>query len=429
MSFASLNHLLTLELLELAYARTPKNKAPGIDGQTAKDYAANLPENLQSLLDRAHTGRYFAPPVRRTYIPKDKPGETRPLGIPTFEDKVLQRAVVMILETVYEPIFHDGSYGFRPGRSAHQALQYLRDELQSWNGGWVVDADIRRYFDTLDHGCLRELLQRRVCDGVLTRLIGKWLKAGVLEDGELTHPEEGTPQGGVVSPLLANIYLHHVLDEWFEQDVKPRLRVRALLIRYADDFVLVFQNEKDAREIFARLPERFAQHGLTIHPEKTRLVKFRPVPRHQKRGLNREERPPSTFDFLGFTHYWGRSRKGVWVVKQNTASNRLTRTIRRISEWCRRHRHEKISDQHAMLSSKLQGHYQYYGITGNYRALRSLHCAATRVWKKWLTRRNRRRCWTWADHRRMLSRLCLPPPRVVHSVYRVLQRTFPFSVT
>jgi group II intron reverse transcriptase/maturase len=420
MSFSSLNHLLTLELLEQAFAKTPRDKAPGVDGQTWKDYAANLAENLPSLLDRAHSGRYFAPPVRRTYVPKDQPGEKRPLGIPTIEDKVLQRAVVMILETVYEPLFHEGSYGFRPGRSAHQALQSLYDQLSAWGGGWIIDADIRRYFDTLDHGHLRELLSRRVRDGVLIRLIGKWLNAGVLEDGKITHPDEGTPQGGVVSPLLANVYLHYVLDEWFEQDVKPRLRSSAFLIRYADDFVLAFRNEQDAREVLALLGARFAAYGLTIHPEKTRLVKFRPVPRAQKTGAEREQRPPSTFDFPGLTHHWGRSRKGQPVVKQKTSSKRFTRTITRISQWCRSHRHDKICDQHATLSSKLQGHYQYYGITGNFPALKSLLRAVERVWRTWLTRRNRRRSWSWKQHQRMLKRWALPPPRIVHTVYLAL---------
>ena len=246
-----------------------------MDGQTAADYAANLEGNLRSLLDRAKSGRYQAPPVRRVHIPKGTGPETRPIGIPTFEDKVLQRAVVMVLEAVYEQDFLDCSYGFRPGRSAHQALDALWHRLMEMRGGWVLEIDIRKFFDTLDHRHLHAILRRRVRDGVLLRLIGKWLNAGVLEDGSVTHPEAGSPQGGVISPVLANIYLHEVLDKWFEQTVKPRLKGRAFLIRYADDAVLVFEREGDARRVLDVLPKRFGKYGLTLHPEKTRLVPFR----------------------------------------------------------------------------------------------------------------------------------------------------------
>jgi group II intron reverse transcriptase/maturase len=415
MAFTSLNHLLDLDLLREAFCRTPKDKAPGVDGQTWADYEANLEENLQSLLRRAKSGTYRAPPVRRVHVPKGTGNETRPIGIPTLEDKVLQRAVVMLLEPLYEPLFHKGSYGFRPGRSAHQALESLWEQLMATSGGWILDVDIRKFFDTLDHGHLRDLLRHRVRDGVLLRLIGKWLKAGVLEDGQIIHPEEGTPQGGVISPLLANIYLHYVLDEWLEQEVKPRLRGRAFLIRYADDFVLGFTGEADARRLLEVLPRRFARYGLTIHPDKTHLLRFRPGPCGRSGATPERDR---SFDFLGFTHYWGRSRKGRWVVKRKTATSRLTRAIMKISEWCRRHRHEKIKKQHATLSSKLRGHFNYYGITGNSDALSAFRHFATRVWKKWLSRRNRERRWTWKKHCRMLKRYPLPPATVVHSVCR-----------
>jgi RNA-directed DNA polymerase len=415
MAFTSLNHLLDLGLLQQAYARTSKVSAPGVDGQTARDYEADLPENLQALLGRVKTGAYFAPPVRRVHIPKGTGPETRPIGIPTFEDKVLQRAVVMLLEPLYEPLFHAGSYGFRPGRSAHQALESLWKQSMNTGGGWILDVDIRKFFDTLDHRHLRELLRRRVRDGVLLRLIDKWLKAGVLEDGALSYPEEGTPQGGVISPLLANIYLHYVLDEWLERQVRPRLRGRMFLIRYADDFVLGFTCEADARQVLAELPQRFADHGLTIHPDKTRLVRFRP---RVKTGGRPDRDVPHTFDFLGFTHYWGRSRKGTWAVKRKTASTRFTRTLRRISEWCRENRHQPIAQQHATLRQKLQGHYAYYGITGNSAALSRMLHFVTGIWKKWLARRNREGRWTWEVHNRMLERYPLPPARTVHSVLR-----------
>ena len=415
MAFTSLNHLLYLDLLREAFHRTPKDKAPGVDGQTWAEYAANLEENLQGLLERAKSGTYRAPPVRRVHIPKGSGSETRPIGIPTLEDKVLQRAVVMLLEPLYEPLFHEGSYGFRPGRSAHQALQQLRDETMATNGGWILDVDIRKFFDTLDHSRLRELLQHRVRDGVLLRLISKWLNAGVLEDGQLFHPDEGTPQGGVVSPLLANLYLHYVLDRWIEREVRPRLRGRVFLIRYADDFVLGFTCEADARRVLEWLPKRFSAHGLAIHPEKTRLVRFRP---HWRGRGPKHDDPPHTFDFLGFTHYWALSRKRHWVVKQKTASSRFTRAFTKIATWCRRNRHLKIAEQHRKLSQKVQGHYNYYGITGNSQPLSSFNTFVIRVWKKWLGRRNREKRWNWARHRRMLERYPLPRPATVRSALR-----------
>ena len=415
MAFTSLNHLLDLQTLWIALSQTPIDKAPGVDGQTAADYGRDLTSNLESLLERAKSGTYRAPPVRRAHIPKGKAGETRPIGIPTFEDKVLQRAVVSILEPLYEPLFHEGSYGFRPGRSAHQALESLWQQTMATGGGWILDVDIRKFFDTLDHGHLRELLRQRVRDGVLLRLIGKWLKAGVLEDGNVSYPDEGTPQGGVISPLLANIYLHYVLDEWIDQEVKPRLRGRIFLIRYADDFVLGFTREDDARRVLEVLPKRFGKYGLTIHPDKTRLVRFRP---EAKARGTRTTDEPHTFDFLGFTHYWGKSRKGRPVVKRKTASNRLTRAITTIADWCRRHRHQPLREQHHRLKQKLQGHYNYYGITGNSESLSKYYHNATHAWKKWLSRRNRERRWNWARHRCMMKRYSLPLPVAVHSVLR-----------
>ena len=320
-AFTTLAHHIDIDWLYEAYLRTRKDGAVGVDGQTAADYAADLEGNLRSLLDRAKSGRYQAPPVRRVHIPKGTGSETRPIGIPTFEDKVLQRAVAMVLEAVYEQDFLDCSYGFRPGRSAHQALDALWHRLMEVRGGWVLEIDIRKFFDALDHRHLHAILRRRVRDGVLLRLIGKWLKAGVLEDGCVTHPESGSPQGGVISPILANAYLHEVLDTWFEQTVKPRLKGRASLIRYADDAVLVFEVEGDARRVLDVLPKRFGKYGLTLHPEKTRLVPFQGRPPGSPPGP-RDERP-GTFDFLGFTHYWGRTLKGNWAVKRKTAEEPL----------------------------------------------------------------------------------------------------------
>jgi len=413
-SFTTLAHYIDLEWLQEAYRRVRKDGATGVDEMTAASYAAHLQANLQSLLDRAKSGRYCAPPVRRVYIPKGG-GKLRPIGIPTFEDKVLQRAVAMVLEPLYEQDFKNGSYGFRPGRSAHQALEVFRQQRQALRAGWVLEVDIQGFFDTLDHAHLREFLARRVRDGVLKRLIGKWLNAGVLEEGRLHRNASGTPQGGVISPLLANIYLHYVLDEWFEQTVQPRLRGRALLVRYADDFVIGFTDAEDARRVQEVLPKRFGKYGLRLHPEKTRLIRFERPPRS---GAPPDGGRPGTFDFLGFTHYWGRSWRGYWVVKRKTASSRLSRSIRALSDWCRSHRHAPIREQHIMLAQKLRGHYAYYGITGNGASLTQFWEAAKRVWKKWLGRRSQRAYFDWPAFVRLLARYPLPLPVVVHSVYR-----------
>jgi RNA-directed DNA polymerase len=304
MAFTTLAHHIDVDWLREAYRRTRKDGAPGVDGQTAEQYAANLEENLRSLLERAKSGTYRAPPVRRVHIPKGSGAETRPIGIPTFEDKVLQRAVTMVLEAIYEQDFLDCSYGFRRGRSAHHALETLQNQAVWMPGGWVLEIDIRKFFDSLDHKRLVEILRRRVLDGVLLRLIGKWLRAGILEDGGITYPEAGSPQGGVISPMLANIFLHEVLDTWFDREVTPRLSGMAHLIRYADDAVLLFAKEGDARRVLAVLSKRFEKHGLALHPDKTRLIEFRRPDRHPPSDGDATGRP-GTFDLLGFTHYWG----------------------------------------------------------------------------------------------------------------------------
>jgi group II intron reverse transcriptase/maturase len=409
-----LNHHLDLPWLLEAYQRTRKDGAAGVDGQTALDYEADLLGNLRGLVDRAKSGTYWAPPVRRVHIPKGTgTAETRPLGIPTFEDKVLQRAVVMVLEAIYEQDFYPCSYGFRPGRSAHQALGDLWQQTMQSGGGWILEVDIRKFFDTLDHAHLRRLLRQRIRDGVLLRLIDKWLNAGVLEEGSLSYPEAGTPQGGVISPLLANVYLHYVLDEWFEREVKPCLRGRAFLIRYADDFVIGFTDEADARRVQEVLPKRFGKYGLTLHSEKTRLVPFRRPPQRPTRESPPRERP-GTFDFLGFTHFWGKSRRGANVVKQQTAASRLRRVIRRIADWCRRNSQRRLAEQHRGLSQQLVGHYGYYGIVGNANALVMVYNRVTELWRRWLSRRSWAGRLSWDGFKRLLGRLALPVPRVVH---------------
>lgn len=411
MVLVTLAHHIDIEFLKEAYKRTRKDGAVGVDGQTAEAYAENLEENLQSLLSRFKSGLYRAPPVRRVHIPKGDGKKTRPLGIPTFEDKVLQRAVTMILEAVYEQDFECCSYGFRPGRSAHGALDQLWKGSMRINGGWVVDADIEKFFDRLDHQHLRGFLDQRVRDGVLRRVIGKWLKAGVLEEGQYRRNSEGTPQGGVISPLLANIYLHEVLDTWFVKEVVPRLQGQAELLRYADDFVILFEREDDARRVMAVLPKRLSRYGLSLHPDKTRLLDFR-CPRTGGKDRSQRDR---NFDFLGFTHYWGRSRRGHWVVRQKTAKGRFKRAVVTIAAWCRRHRHLPIGEQRAALARKLTGHYAYYGITGNYRSLYRFRRQLVLTWHKWLARRSQRGM-PWARFWQLLERYALPQVRVTHSV-------------
>jgi RNA-directed DNA polymerase len=409
-ALCSLHHVIDLEWMLEAYDLTRKDGAPGIDGVTATDYEANLEANLLDLLERIKSGRYEAPPVRRVYISKAD-GSQRPLGIPTFEDKVAQRAVSMVLEAIYEQDYLPCSYGFRPGRSAHQALNSLQQEIWSKRLYWVLDIDIRKYFDSISHTHLRAFLDQRVKDGVIRRMIDKWLNAGVVEDGLLRRTTEGTPQGGVVSPCISNIFLHHVLDEWFESEVRPRLAGRCALVRFADDAVMAFDNIVDAQRVLAVLGKRLERYGLTLHPDKTRLVDFRPM---QADGTRHPDTGGTTFDFLGFTHVWGRSRKGKPMVRQITAKSRFARALAAVNDWCRKNRHLSIRDQHRHLSAMMRGHFAYYGIGGNGRRLSWFAYQVTRIWQKWLSRRDRGSAVLWTRLNEILKRHPLPAARIVH---------------
>lgn len=402
MVFTTLAHHIDLEWLREAHRRTRKDGAVGVDGETAESFAANLEGNLAALHERLKAGTYVAPAVRRVHIPKGDGSKTRPIGIPAFEDKVLQRAVAMVLEAVYEQDFLSCSFGFRPHRSAHQALELVWRSAMT-HGAVVLEVDIQAFFDSLDHTHLRSFLDRRVRDGVIRRVIDKWLKAGVLEEGSVSYPDAGTPQGGVISPLLANVYLHEVIDKWFADEVSPRLRGRAQLVRYADDFVIVFAREEDARRVMDVLPKRLAKYGLAMHPTKTRLIQFRPP------GPGRGE--PGTFDFLGFTHFWAKSRKGRWVVKRKTASGRFARALKRIATWCRLHRHHSVREQHRHVSQAVRGHYGYFGIIGNSFAIARFADRASYIWMKWLQRRSQRGV-SQERVRARLRRFPLPPPRI-----------------
>jgi RNA-directed DNA polymerase len=407
--FTSVAHAIDLEWVKEACRRTRKDGAAGVDGFTWADYAKDLEANLSALATKIRSGTYRPPPVRRAYVPKAGGGK-RPIGIPSFEDKIAQRAVAMLLEAIYEQDFWHCSYGFRPGRSAHQALEELQRRPTYWKRCWVIDADIQSFFDTIDHTKLRSILDQRVRDGVIRTLVDRWLNAGVLEQGRIMRPDEGTPQGGVISPLLANIFLHEVLDRWVLHDVRPRLKEQVLCLRYADDFVLLLQSEDDARRVMAVLGKRFERFGLKLHPEKTRLLSFD----SPGLGTKRAQRERS-FDFLGFTHFWARSRKGRWVVKQRTAKNRFARGLKALKARCRRMRHYRLSEQHEAMCRMLRGHYNYYGITGNTDALRRFRSVAARIWGRSLARRNNRR-FAWRRFLPLLERYPLPFARTVHSV-------------
>lgn len=414
--FTSLNHYLDVEWLKAAYERVKPDSAPGVDGQSWADYGKDLEKNLSSLLDRAKSGSYVAPLVKRVYLLKPDGKETRPIGMPTIENKVLERAVAMLLEPIYEQDFKYFSYGFRLGRSAHEALSCIWSQCMTHGIKWILDVDVRKCYDTIKHEQLGAMLDLRVRDGVLRRLIGKWLKAGVLDRGRVIYPEEGTPQGGVISPLLANIYLHYVLDCWYLESVKSRMKGRTFLVRFADDFILGFENKADAEKVYRVLFQRFEKYGLRLHEEKTRLVPFgRPT---ESGSPSTDDGPaPDTFDFLGFTHYWGKGRKGQWVIRRKTARKRLGRSLKAIRQWCRKNLHKPLREQVEALGRKLKGHFGYYGITGNYAALARYAREVIGIWRQWLARRGDPQGMPWTRMRRLLEFWYLPTPRVVHSVY------------
>lgn len=408
--FTSIAHNIDLVLLWEALWGTRKDGAVGIDGVTWKAYKSNGQENLKDLLERFKSGSYKAPPGKRAYIPKAD-GKRRPIAISALEDKVLQRAVVMATEAVYEQDFYDFSYGFRPGRSSHQALKDVTQSLKETQGGWVLEVDVKGFFDAIDHRRLREILDLRMRDGVIRRMIDKWLRAGVLEEGEVNHSASGTPQGGVASPLLANIYLHEVLDKWFVEMVKPRLKGWSRIFRYADDFILIFEKESDARRVEEVVAKRFAKYHLEVHPDKTRLIDFR----HPEAKSNGEQREPGSFDFLGFTFHWTQAQKSKrWFIRRKTAKKKLKLAFAKMTDWCRKNRHRPFREQAKTMAAKLRGHYAYYGIYGNSKSIREFRYQAIRIWKKWLSRRSQKRTLNWKGMGGMVERARLPPARIVH---------------
>jgi RNA-directed DNA polymerase len=406
MVFTTLAHHIDVDLLREAYRHTRKDSSPGVDGVTAKQYGEDLEANLIDLHERIKSGRYKALPVMRAWLEKES-GKRRPIGKPTFEDKIVQRAVVMLLEPIYEQVFHDFSHGFRRGRSQHRALKELRGNLIDLRINWIVIADITGLFDNLDHEILRNLIKKRMNDGTLLRLIGKWLNAGVMEGESIHHPEQGTPQGGVISPILSNIFLHYVLDEWFKREVHPRLKGRSFLIRWADDFIIGFEYKSDAERVMKVLPKRFERYNLSLHPDKTSLVCF------SKPFTEKESKERGTFDFLGFTLYWGKGLKGYWVIKKKTARKRLSRFMKRIWQWCKENLHEPIGEQYKIVCSKLRGFYQYYGVRGNYKALEAVFEYTEKAWRRWLSRRSQKGKVLFETLRKTYP---LPLPKIVHNI-------------
>jgi RNA-directed DNA polymerase len=401
-TFLALAHLIDEAALTRAYHRLRADAAVGIDGITKEQYGQELERNIRSLHERLRTKRWRHQPIRRIHIPKDN-GKSRPIGISSTEDKVVQEALRELLEAIYEPIFHDCSYGFRRGRSAHDALRAVNGMLFRGEVSWILEIDVESFFDSINRKMLLEMLQERVVDGSLKRLVGKCLHVGVFDGDEYSESEEGTVQGSVLSPVLGNLYLHHVLDGWFERDVMPRIRGRARLIRYADDAVIGFEREADAWKVLEALKKRFERYGLRLHPEKTRVVPFARPDRTTKNG-----KASATFDFLGFTHYWRRARSGRWMPWVRTRTARLRRFIATVADWCRSHRHEPVKEQHAALTRRIAGHFNYFGVNGNVSCLQHVLRTCTVVWHKWLNRRSQRASKTWDEFNDLLQRHPLP---------------------
>ena len=406
--FLSIAHLLTPQALYEAFCRLRKNASAGVDHLTYAEYEPQARERIELLYEKLKAKRYRAHPLRRVYIEKED-GRERPISIPALEDKIVQRATVELLEAIYEQDFLPCSYGFRPGRGAQQALDEVGRIICRESTEYVLKLDIVSYFDSVVREQLMAMIERRVGDGSILRLIRKWIHVGVIEDGRLLVSERGTGQGQVVSPLLSNIYLHGVLDEWFENEVKPRLKGKAFEVRYADDGLFCFQYREDAERVLQVLHKRFAKFGLTLHPEKTCLIEFGRSAHWQGRRTGSK---PATFDFLGFTHITATSLRGKFTIHLKTMKKRLRRAIKATAAWCQDHRHHELARQWTILAAKLRGHYQYYGRPTNFQSLWQFYRVVYRLWYKWLNRRTRGKTLKWKDYARILDHYPLPRPKI-----------------
>ncbi len=412
--FTSLAHLLDKEFLAECYNRLGRDRASGIDGVTWKAYGEHLEENLGDLVSRLKGKRYKPQPSKRVYIPKDKDSK-RPLGLPALEDKIVQKGIAWILEAIYEADFLGCSYGFRPDRSCHHALDAVDKLIMTKPINHIVEADIKGFFDNVSHDWMMKGLEVRIKDPSFLLLIRRFLKAGYMEDGEFVKTEKGTPQGGNLSPMLSNIFLHYVLDLWFERKIRPQLRGEGYLVRYADDYLCMVHYRDDARCIERALRDRFKKFGLELHPEKTRVISFG---KFERENAEKQRRRANAFDFLGFTHFCGKSRKGKFIVGRKTSRKKFRMKSKDMNQWLKAVRNaDKVKKWWPILQAKLRGHYQYYGVSGNMRPLMRFRLTTTRLTYKWLNRRSQRNSFNWEEFNKYLEHYPLPRPRIVHNMY------------
>lgn len=412
--FTSLAHLLNERFLRDCYKGLNRNKAVGVDNVSWKDYGKKLAENLEQLVTRMKRKKYWPKPAKRVYIPKDEK-EKRPLGIPALENKIVEAGITRILESIYEQDFLECSYGFRPRRNCHQALRKLHDLISFNPVNHVVEADIKNFFGSVSHEKMMELLRTRIGDPSMLKLIERFLKAGYMDDGELIRTDKGTPQGSILSPILANVFLHYVLDVWFETTVKRHTRGFCELVRYADDFVIVVRYGDDAKAIERALKNRFAKYGLEIHPTKSRNISFG---RYERQNADRENRSSNTFDFLGFTHFCSISRRGNFKLGRKISRKKFIKKCKEMNKWLKDVRNKvKTKEWWRTLRAKLRGHIQYYGVSENYRGVMKFYKLTVRMTRKWMNRRSQKRKMSWKKFSKYLEHYPLPKPRIVHSFY------------
>jgi RNA-directed DNA polymerase len=414
LQFTSLAHLLNEEFLKECYYSLGRDRTSGIDGVSWKEYGEHLDDNLRKLVARMKAKRYKPQPAKRVYIPKNE-HEKRPLGLPALEDKIVQKAISRILEAIYEADFLNCSYGFRPGRDCHQALDAVDKIIMRKHVNYVIEADIKGYFDNVSHDWMIKFLQVRIKDSSFLLLIRRFLKAGYCESGKFIAADQGTPQGGNLSPMLSNIFLHYVLDLWFEKKVIPRVKGACNMVRYADDFICMVEHADEAQRILVALRKRFAKFDLELHPEKTRVISFG---RFERERASKQNRRPNTFDFLGFNHYCGKNRKGKFILFRKTSNKKFRMKCKDMNNWLRKIRnYQKTSEWWPILQAKLRGHYQYYGVSGNMLYLKKFYTFTEHMVMKWLNRRRQRKSFNWASFRKYREYYPLPRPRIVHNFY------------